>query len=134
MKRDKAEIRYHDIGDYLTREEKLEKIKAFGSLNGITRANGWLPITPDAHGDWLRQRDDSFNDFIVLGDKKGNGPKLFENFSLGVSTNRDAWCYNASRHAQTNLSSKSHFLAIEKMADVSESSCQELFFVLFLLA
>ena len=91
-------IYLHDIGDYLTREEKLEKIKEFGSLNGITRVNGWLPITPDVHGDWLRQRDDSFNDFIVLGDKKGNAPKLFENFSLGVSTNRDAWCYNASRN------------------------------------
>jgi len=32
----------------------------------------------------------------VLGDKKGDGIKLFDNFSLGVVTNRDAWAYNAS--------------------------------------
>src|SRR5690606_22453066 len=57
----------------------------------------WQTITPDAHGDWLKQRDDGFDRFIVLGDKKGDGPKVFDNFSLGVVTNRDAWAYNASK-------------------------------------
>ena len=32
-----------------------------------------------------------------MGDKKGDGPKVFENFSLGIATGRDAWCYNASK-------------------------------------
>ena len=66
-------------------------------MAGITAAEGWQKIEPDAHGDWLRQRDDSFGEFIALGDKKGDGLKLFDNFSLGVVTNRDAWCYNASK-------------------------------------
>lgn len=92
-------IYFHDIGDYLSREEKLEKIAAYGSLAGVTAQNGWNSINPDEHGDWLRQRDDSFGDFIVLGDKKGNCLKLFDNFSLGVGTNRDAWCYNFSQAA-----------------------------------
>jgi predicted helicase len=48
----------------------------------------WQAISPDDHGDWLRQRDDSFSEFIVLGDKNGDGLKLFDNFSLGVVTNR----------------------------------------------
>ena len=30
---------------------------------------GWQAITPDEHGDWLKQRDDSFSEFIVIGDK-----------------------------------------------------------------
>src|SRR5690606_32601490 len=47
-----AKIRFHDIGDYLTREEKLERIRAFGSIRGITEANAWKEIVPDAHGDW----------------------------------------------------------------------------------
>lgn len=89
-----GEIYFHDIGDYLTREEKLEKIEAFTSVAGIAN---WQTITPDEHGDWLKQRDDSFGEFIVLGDKKTDGAKLFENFSLGVGTNRDAWAYNASQ-------------------------------------
>lgn len=95
-------VHYHDIGNDLTTKEKLEKISAFSSIAGITTADGWQTITPDVHGDWLQQRDDSFNDFIVLGDKKGDAAKLFENFSLGVVTNRDAWCYNPSRNAVEN--------------------------------
>lgn len=87
-------IHYHDIGDDLSREDKLEKITSFASVAGIS---DWQAISPDAHGDWLKQRDDSFAEHIVLGDKKGDALKLFDNFSLGVSTNRDAWVYNASK-------------------------------------
>jgi len=94
-------IYFHDIGDYLSREEKLEKIEAFTSVAGIT---DWQTITPDEYGDWLKQRDDSFGEFIVLGDKKSDGAKLFDNYSLGVATNRDAWAYNASQSKlQTNM-------------------------------
>ncbi|MDP3345273.1 MAG: type ISP restriction/modification enzyme [Hydrogenophaga sp.] len=96
-----GKISFHDIGDYLSREEKLAKIGALGSIAGITTAEGWQTISPDVHGDWLRQRDGSFLEYMVLGDKKGDGPKLFENFSLGVVTNRDAWCYNASNAGVT---------------------------------
>ncbi len=91
-----GQIRFHDIGDYLSREEKLATVATFGSIDGIAKANGWRAITPDAHGDWLKQRDDSFNRFVVVGDKRGDALKLFENFSQGVSTSRDSWCYNAS--------------------------------------
>src|SRR5690606_9341381 len=63
----------------------------------VSGISDWRRITPDAHGDWLKQRDDSFGQFIVLGDKKGNAGKLFDNFSLGVATGRDAWAYNQSK-------------------------------------
>lgn len=95
--RQKGRIQFHDIGDYLNREQKLERISQLGSIVGVTAVNGWQTITPDEHGDWLKQRDDSFGEFIALGDKKGDGVKLFENFSQGVLTARDAWCYNASK-------------------------------------
>ncbi len=51
-------------------------------------------ITPDKHGDWLDQCNDSFKAFLAIGDKKGNDKKLFENFSCGIVTSRDAWTYN----------------------------------------
>lgn len=89
-------IHFHDIGDYLSREEKLERIETYGSVVGI---ENWQQITPDDHGDWLKQRDDSFGQFIVLGDKRGDEAKLFANFSQGVLTARDAWAYNASKAA-----------------------------------
>jgi len=89
-----GQIYFHDIGDYLSREDKLEKIATYASVAGIDQ---WQSVIPDEHGDWLKQRDDSFNQFIVLGDKKGDGPKLFDNFSLGIGTNRDAWAFNSSK-------------------------------------
>lgn len=92
-----GQISFYDIGDYLSREEKLAEIGSLSSIAGITTADAWQTITPDVHGDWLKQRDDSFLEHIALGDKKGGGPKLFESFSLGVVTARDAWCYNASK-------------------------------------
>ena len=91
-----GKIYYHNIGNGLTREEKLEKISTFANIAGISAANGWQILTPDRHGDWINQRDDGFGKYIVLGDKKGDAPKLFENFSQGVLTARDAWCYNPS--------------------------------------
>lgn len=97
-----GQIYFHDIGDYLSRDEKLNKVAELASLVGITQAQAWQTITPDEHGDWLRQRDDGFTQFMVLGHKeKSKEPKIFENFSLGVVTSRDSWCYNFSRDAVT---------------------------------
>jgi len=100
-----GQIHFYDIGDYLSREEKLAKIAELGSIAGIEAGNAWRKITPDSHGDWLRQRDDSFREFIVLGDKGGDEQKVvFENYSNGLKTQRDVWCYNPSRPVvETNM-------------------------------
>ena len=93
-----GQIYFHDIGDYLTREDKLAIIARFSSIEGIARAGGWQTITPDEHGDWLGQRDKAFDAFLPMGDKDNkSGAVLFANYSRGIETGRDAWCYNASR-------------------------------------
>ncbi|WP_343212205.1 type ISP restriction/modification enzyme, partial [Bartonella grahamii] len=93
----RGKIYFRDIGDYLTRQEKLTMIESLESIDGITRSKqGWQIITPDKHGDWLGQRDNNFKAFLAMGVKKGHGKKLFENFSCGVVTSRDAWVYNSS--------------------------------------
>ncbi|MCC4234852.1 DEAD/DEAH box helicase family protein [Sphingobium soli] len=90
-------IHFHDIGDYLSREEKLNKVAHFGSIAGISDAGEWQHIEPDQHGDWLGQRDSSFEAFPPVGAKRGGASfTIFENYSAGVKTNRDAWAYNAS--------------------------------------
>ena len=100
-------ILFHDIGDYLSQAEKLQKIVDFGSIAGISAVDGWKTITPDEHGDWLKQRDGAFDEFIVMGDKKGNETKmLFVNYSCGVQSNRDAWIYNPSKMAVTSNMTK----------------------------
>jgi predicted helicase len=97
-----GQIHFHDIGDYLSREEKLDRVALYANVAGVPT---WQTITPDAHGDWLKQRDDSFGEFMALGDKKGDAPKLFDNYSQGIVSARDAWAYNASRsQLQANMS------------------------------
>ncbi|GAN69687.1 type ISP restriction/modification enzyme [Acetobacter orleanensis] len=100
--KEQGRILFHDIGDYLTCEQKLKRIQELASLNGLTDAGLWQTITPDEHGDWLRQRDDSFGKFIAIGSKeKDAGLVLFDLFSRGVATARDAWCYNSSHQVLT---------------------------------
>jgi predicted helicase len=89
-----ADLHYHDIGDYLSREEKLARLALFGDISAVP----WQQITPNAAGDWVNQRSELFATFPPLGDKAGGDKKaLFSTYSLGVVTNRDAWAYNFSR-------------------------------------
>lgn len=112
-----GQIRFHDIGDYLTREEKLGRVELFGSIGGIEGEGGWQAILPDEHGDWLGQRDKAFDSFISLGDKRSDEPTLFEDFSQGVVTNRDAWVFNSS---ETSLAKNMESLVDFYNVQVSE--------------
>lgn len=92
-----GKIYFHDIGDYLSREEKLEIVSDFGSIDGITQRAGWQTIQPDQFGDWLSQRDPFFDTYMALGNKKDKTSRaIFSNYSRGAETGRDTWCYNAS--------------------------------------
>ena len=106
-----GQIYFHDIGDYLNREQKLEIIKDFQSVNGISTQNSWTQIIPDQFNDWLNQRDPNFDTYLSIGDKKDKSSAvIFENYSSGVKTNRDAWCYNLSKqNLEKNISSMVEF-------------------------
>ena len=45
-----CKIHYRDIGDYLTREQKLEALTEAVSIKGIS---DWQTITPNADYDWI---------------------------------------------------------------------------------
>lgn len=91
----KGKIYYHNIGDNLKAGEKKEILNNF---SGLLRVN-WQKIVPDAHNDWLNQRDDSFSDFISMGDKKDKTSiTIFNNYSSGLKTQRDPWCYNFNKN------------------------------------
>ena len=101
-RRKEAEIHYHDIGDYLSRADKLERVRSAAGLSGLN----WKTITPNAEGDWLNLRDPLFQSFVELGNaevKRGKVSQpetVFRSYSSGVKTNRDAWAYNL---AETKL-------------------------------
>lgn len=92
-KADKATIHYHDIGDYLSREEKLAIIKKFKSVGN--KQMTWKTLQPNEHGDWLNQRNDIFDTYIPIFDKEEK--PYFNLITLGVGSNRDVWVYNYSK-------------------------------------
>ncbi len=95
-----AHIAYRDIGDYLSREQKLAWIQAQQSIAGI---EDWRTITPDKHHDWLDQRDPAFQTFMPLGSKEAKSKKIakpgvaIRTYSSGIKTNCDAWLYSFDR-------------------------------------
>ena len=92
-----ARIYYHDIGDYLPREEKLRIIRNMGDISNPLMQ--WVTITPNEHGDWLNKRSEQFKLYTPLEPekkfKKGN-KSFFETVSAGILTSKDAWLYNSS--------------------------------------
>lgn len=92
-KKRKANIYYHDIGDYLTREQKLKIIHDFHSIQNMV----WDEIVPNEKNDWINLRDGLFDSNIIIGDKKETKKAYFSIFSSGDITHRDAWCYASSK-------------------------------------
>ena len=91
-------ILYRDIGDYLTREDKLAAVRNWGSIAGI---EDWEEIKPDRHHDWIGQRDEAFQRLYPIGSKAAKAGKadeaIFRLFSNGYKSGRDAYVYNFSR-------------------------------------
>jgi predicted helicase len=113
-----CEVFYRDIGAYLSREEKLRIID-----DSRLDALDWQTISPNTYGDWLNQRDENFGSWPVVGDKKHRSGHhaIFANYSLGLGTNRDAWCYNFSRESlQANLEHSIDFYnsEVERIAEI----------------
>ena len=82
-KKGQCQLFYHDIGNYLSQEQKLKIIADFGSIGGIE----WKLLTPNSSHDWINLRDSAFDQFMSLD-------SLFTVHSGGVTSNRDAWVYN----------------------------------------
>ena len=125
----RGQIYFHDIGDYLKKEQKLEIIEDFQSINGISAQNGWTQIIPDQFNDWLNQRDPNFENYLSMGDKKDKSAVvIFENYSRGIATARDAWCYNASYNSiDKNMSEMIAFYDLQlKQFNINKENNDEL--------
>ena len=93
-----CQIHYKDIGDYLSREKKLRQVQEFTSIAGIA---DWKVIQPDAHHDWLDQRDPAYQQFMPLAIKnqkfQADVLAVFSLLSTGIVTARDPWIYSFDR-------------------------------------
>lgn len=103
-RKEKADIYYHDIGDYLSREQKLNIIKGFGS--SADEQMSWEKLTPNIDGDWINHRNQAFAYFIPTYNKKSVSNNFFSYSSWGLKSNRDAWVVNYSRKSVIDNMSK----------------------------
>ncbi len=104
---EKAAIYYREVGDYLTRAEKLEAVNSLRSAAAFVFTQRVLK--PNAAGDWLNQRSDLFTQFTAMAPAKKFDKKACAVFcvnSRGFETARDAWIYNFSESREReNISS-----------------------------
>ena len=91
-------ILYRDIGDYLSRDDKLARLREWSSIHGMS---DWEEITPDRHHDWIGQRDEAFQTLYALGSKATKAGKsdqaIFRLFSQGWQTVGDPYVYSYAR-------------------------------------
>jgi predicted helicase len=87
-------LHYRDIGDYHTREEKLRLLGA-QSLESVD----WEQLTPNAEGDWINHRNESYAEFQSIGEKGKTirDKAIFQTYSNGLDSSRDPWVYNFSK-------------------------------------
>lgn len=86
-------VHYKDIGDYLSREEKLKILKESESISNLE----WENIYPDKKNDWINQTSEDFESQLLLGNKKIGGEAVFSScYSTGIKTGKDDWQYNFS--------------------------------------
>lgn len=113
-----ARIYYHDIGDYLSREEKLNIIRNMGDISNPLMQ--WVSITPNEHGDWLNKRSEQFKLYTPLEPEKkfGKGSKSFFNVNgPAVASGRDSWVYNFSKQSvEKNISAMIDFYNQQQQA------------------
>ncbi|MFE6735218.1 type ISP restriction/modification enzyme [Microbacterium sp. NPDC057650] len=100
-------VHYADIGDYLSREEKLDRLRLDRSLDGTS----FQTLVPNDAGDWINQRDDRYGIWQPIGDKATKGQPtttgVFRDYSLGIDTKRDAWVLSFSASDVTRNGRKS---------------------------
>ena len=84
----------------------VSKTRTFAFLDANQHISNlaWQELTPDKRHTWLTaDLHTDFDTFIPMGNKTVKAGKddvegtLFKTYSLGVSTNRDAWVYNFNR-------------------------------------
>ena len=92
-----ARILYSDAAAALPKERTFQFLAENAHVGNLK----WREIQPNARHMWLTEGfATDFETFIPMGTKAAKAAKsevagtIFKTFSLGVSTNRDAWVYN----------------------------------------
>lgn len=91
------ELYYKDIGDYLS---KIDKLKVISSANSLKKID-WTMINPDDNNDWINQKDPNYEKYLPLNEPKADN-NVFNQRLVGVATSRDPWVYGFSSENTLN--------------------------------
>jgi predicted helicase len=101
-----CKIFHASTDEFWTRGQKEEFLNEAKNATGVN----WLPIVPDPSHNWIAgEREDGFSELLEIANPEvKQGAKrdcvIFQDYSRGVETTRDAWNYNFSRSAlQDNM-------------------------------
>ncbi|HEX8288741.1 MAG TPA: type ISP restriction/modification enzyme [Pyrinomonadaceae bacterium] len=98
-KTEKGKIFYIATEEYWRKEQKYKLLDEHENISKIN----WQEITPDKNHNWLNEGiSTDFDDFLPIGDKIGKADDnletaIFDQYSNGVKTNRDAWAFNFNK-------------------------------------
>ena len=102
-------IFYACVDEFWRKEDKYDYLNSKQHYQNVE----WEGMTPDKRNTWLTEGlHAEFDTFIPMGNKAMKAAKgtatgvIFKTYSLGVSTNRDAWVYNFNRNVLTENISK----------------------------
>lgn len=90
---DNHKVHYHDIGDYLTRDDKLSILRDKESILKIE----WQTIVPDKNNDWINQRDENYELYNSMYDKNDVGKSIYLDQLTGIYSGRDFWVSGFSK-------------------------------------
>jgi predicted helicase len=92
-----AKIHYKAVKDYATKEEKFAELREWEDQPDQIP---WQEIQPNQKHDWIDQGEEEFENFVKLGDKRNKHEiTVFDEYSSGLATGRDAYAYNFSKDA-----------------------------------
>ena len=96
-----TQIFYACVDEFWRKEDKYDHLNSKQHYQNVE----WKRMTLDKRNTWLTEGlHTEFDTFIPIGTKQGKAVKgvatdvIFKTYSLGVSTNRDAWVYNFNRN------------------------------------
>ena len=113
---EKGTLHYLDIGDKLSKKEKIDKLSGWKSIASIL--DDFSEIVPNEKGDWINQRDSNFDDLVKIGDKRSDDA-LFIDYTGGIKTGRDAWSWGFSKEKVISATKESLEYYNEHLGDIS---------------
>ncbi|MFS1087762.1 DEAD/DEAH box helicase [Enterococcus casseliflavus] len=113
---EKGTLHYLDIGDKLSKKEKIEKLSGWKSIASIL--DHFSEIVPNEKGDWINQRDSNFDELVKIGDKRSDDA-LFIDYTGGIKTGRDAWSWGFSKEKVISATKESLEYYNEHLGDIS---------------